>query len=891
MKILKRAFLFLLALLVLLASVTGIAAIYYGDEIKNLVVQNLNKNINTEIKVTSVDFSVFQDFPKASVVFSDVVIYAVNAKNDTLLSAKKLSAQFNLIDLYKNDYKLIGLSARTGKCNMVVDNSGKANYIFWNQSDTASNPVSIELNNVEFQEMEYTYLDYSKNIGVHFLIDQANLAGNFKEQVFGVELNTTLKKANIQIGETNLFEDRTLFIDLTGNIDQNEEQLNFTTTNLGVDAMNIGISGSVNYGERSRLDLNLKSENADLQKAIALLPANIRKKLNRFNIDGSARLAGSVNGQISAITAPFYDFNFAVSNGIFKDKKSDIQFSETNLLGSISNGSERNLRTTKLDLESFETSTKEGKIDGKLLIENFKKPKYNYVGNVTLDLEETAELLKSEELKEVEGKVQARLNVSGRLIEVGTYTLNDWKASKIGGSLTLQDVGFEFNSTPQKVSDIEGELSFTNNSLSVKNLKGNIDQTDIELSGKFNNLIAFLLDEKEALFVDAKVNSNYINLGELLASNPTAQKKDDNYGLDISPRVTIYVALTAKELEFNKFNLKDLSGNLIVKNEQVDARGISFKSQEGKVSGDLFLREKNDKLILVTQSQFDEVDIKKLFESFNNFGQTSLLSKHLEGTANVNVNFTSWWSKDFKINPKSIRADISFTINDGELNNYKPLETLSKFIELEELKEIKFKQLHNQILVKDEEIIIPRFEILSSAMNLSIAGTHNFNNDIDYHITLLLNEVLGRKAKKPKVTEFGYVESDGLQGQSKLYLKMTGNIDDIKVAYDSKGLKDNVKSKLSKEKNTVKSLLKDEFGVFKNDTTVKSLPSEIESENPFEVEVDSSYIKKYTNKEGPQNKTDKKKAENEPAKKSKFGKFLDKIAKPNEEEFVAPIEN
>ena len=55
------------------------AAFFYGDEIKTLVVESLNKNLKTEVKVSNVKFSVFQDFPKASVVFSDVVIFSVDA--------------------------------------------------------------------------------------------------------------------------------------------------------------------------------------------------------------------------------------------------------------------------------------------------------------------------------------------------------------------------------------------------------------------------------------------------------------------------------------------------------------------------------------------------------------------------------------------------------------------------------------------------------------------------------------------------------------------------------------------------------------------------------------------------------------------------------------------
>ena len=105
-------------------------------------------------------------------------------------------------------------------------------------------------------------------------------------------------------------------------------------------------------------------------------------------------------------------------------------------------------------------------------------------------------------------------------------------------------------------------------------------------------------------------------------------------------------------------------------------------------------------------------------------------------------------SKQLEIDVNTVWSEIDFSIDNGELNNYKPLEALSKFVELEELKAIKFNRLQNSILVKNREIIIPRFKIQSTALNLSIAGTHTFDNDIDYHITLLLSEVLGREVKK-----------------------------------------------------------------------------------------------------------------------------------------------
>ncbi|MBL4710276.1 MAG: AsmA-like C-terminal region-containing protein, partial [Flavobacteriales bacterium] len=789
MKFLKRTFLFFILLLLLVLSGVLIAGLYYGDEIKLLIVKNLNESLKTEIKVSQIDFSVLESFPKASIVFSDVVIFAVDAKNDTLLSAKKLSVKFNLIDLYKEKYKLIGLEIDGGKCEMVVDDSGRANYIFWEQSDSNTNLIAVELEKVVLSNMQYTYINYSKTIGVSFLIDHADLTGNFKEQIFDLNLKTKLKNADIQIKETRLFENRTLYLAIQGSVDQANERLNFASSNLGVDGMNISINGDLSYGSSNKLNLNLESKNADLEKAIALLPQSVRLKLERFNIDGEAELKGIINGDLSKGKAPFYDFNFSIRNGKFIDKKSDLSFKKSVLKGSISNGTERKPSSTSLILDHFSSTLKQGEIDGSLSISNFKRPKYQYSGNLSFELQEVFLLLEEKALMNPIGGVYAKIEVEGQLAEMGKYSLQDWKNSKIKGQVTLKNIGFDIKGKPQKVREVNSNLNFNNHSLIVSNLRGVIDKSDFELEGKFNNLIGFLLEKNEPLFIDANLSSPHVNLSDLLKSNEEANTTNTGYELDISPRVTVYLGLKVDALQFNKLKLKDLKGDLIVKNERIDARNISFSSQEGKVLGDLFIKEKGKELSISSRAEFTEVDIHKVFTSFNNFGQSSLKAEHIKGNANIDLNFNSTWSKQLQVKPESIQADVSFIISDGELNNYKPMEALSRFVKLEELKSIQFSQLQNRILIKNELITIPRFEILSSAMNLSIAGTHSFTNDVDYHITLLLSELLRTKAKKFNSSEFGTVVNDGLEKKSKLYLKMTGNIDDLKVAYDTKELK------------------------------------------------------------------------------------------------------
>ena len=78
-------------------------------------------------------------------------------------------------------------------------------------------------------------------------------------------------------------------------------------------------------------------------------------------------------------------------------------------------------------------------------------------------------------------------------------------------------------------------------------------------------------------------------------------------------------------------------------------------------------------------------------------------------------------------------------------------------------------------------------DVKSSAVDLSVNGKHGFNNDYEYHIKMLLSEILSKKRKKSRnsVSEFGVVEDDGL-GRTSLLLKIENKGDEVKVGYDIK---------------------------------------------------------------------------------------------------------
>ena len=423
MRILKRIFLALFILIVLLVISGSLIVHLYGDEIKIVIVENINKNLKTDVEVREVDFTIWENFPKASVVFSNVVIHAVDAKNDTLLSAKKISAQFDLADIYQKRYRLIALEISDGLCYMQVDNSGKENYIFWNETENDTSSFSTELEKVKIENIDFQYSNYSKKIDVVFNIKKAAIRGQFSNSQSDLEIQTDLETTHIQLGEMSFFENRSLLLDVEGAINQDSRTIEFNNANFTVDAIAFSVLGQYEYSGLNNLDIKISTIDSDLSRAIGLLPSAIREKFQRFKIDGSASFQGEISGKISS---PAYNFLFSVNDGALKDKATELSFVKTSLNGSITNGSQKGLSSTELIIENFESKLSHGKIKGEFKVVNFINPQYSYQGKVSFELKELVDLMKWNQLSEVNGNIETDVSISGGMNEVGKYTIDDW---------------------------------------------------------------------------------------------------------------------------------------------------------------------------------------------------------------------------------------------------------------------------------------------------------------------------------------------------------------------------------------------------------------------------------------------------------------------------------
>jgi hypothetical protein len=122
-------------------------------------------------------------------------------------------------------------------------------------------------------------------------------------------------------------------------------------------------------------------------------------------------------------------------------------------------------------------------------------------------------------------------------------------------------------------------------------------------------------------------------------------------------------------------------------------------------------------------------------------------------------------------------------------------------------------------------------EIKNNALNVMLSGTQSFSGNLDYRFRIKISELLRKKRNKP-INEFE--EEDETGKGMYLYLLMTGTTDNPQIGYDKRGTGKKVKQDLNVEKETIKEVLRKEFGVEKS----KAIKEKQNNNDELEFEIE-----------------------------------------------------
>lgn len=843
-----------------IAVILFFASILLQDKVAGIIVKSLSNTISTKLDFGTLKLSFIRKFPNASLELKDVLVHSSDSFNgapfkgintDTLLAAKYVTVEFSIRDIINGVYNIERISAEKGAVNLFSDKSGNVNYDITVKKEASSgDDFTIDLQKITLTDIKSSYYNLATQLTLKGIIEAGRIKSRISGETIDFIADGQMQFTHLQLYNTSISKPVSASIDIK--LQSSSAGIIFEKGKLEIESYSFDLNGSMSAS--NILDLNLNGNNIDISEFKKYLPEKQLAAVYEYNPSGILTIHSKIKGELSRVSNPHIEVDYTLQNGKISFGKSALTINGLSFNGNFSNGA-RNLPSTSfVNITDLKARLGSADYTGFFTLIDFNNPVTEISLKGTVIPGELKEFFNIETISSAEGSVDLDLKFKSAFSWKKKPTVDEIIDMKPTVLMSFNSLSIGLKKEEYRLGKINGKLNISE-SVHAEDLEFYYKGQKISIDGEFRNLAEWLTGRPVLLTGKADIELNRL-VPELLkkefadasksSSAETAFTLPDDLALDIKFEIDSF--------RYKTFSSTAIKGTLNYKPGLLTFKSLNMATLSGSVSGTGFVVQNRNKTV-IAKGIFDikEIDVNKTFITFKNFGQDFIKAENLKGTLSGSLSLLL--PMDSMLNPqiKAITAEGKYTLVNGSLINFEPVKELSDFIELSELENISFEKLENDFFIRNNFLYTPQMDVNSSAADLSINGKHSFDNDYEYHVKMLLSEILSKKRKKNKsnVTEFGVVQDDGL-GRTSILLKIVGAGEDVKVSYDLKAAGNEVKKSIKTERQTLKTILNQEYGWYKNDTVAK--PKTQEKKTRFKISFGENDTSKVTTDQLPAKK-------------------------------------
>lgn len=815
-----------LAVFVVLTAGGYYFSVHYEDEIKAYVIEKIEKQFSARIDVAKIELNLWQKFPYASLQFKDISITDTHIpENPPVLEAQNLFLQFNINDLLRQKIILRKVEIAEGQIDVVVYKGGKNNFQIGNESQTDSSGFFMSVENLRLRKMKILYENQSTVQMVQTYTNKINLPFELADSILNAGVNGNLILQSLHSDGVELFRNISLDLktDLVINIQSGA--LKWEKSVLKANDLPLEINGEM-IPENGKMRTNIQlSTNTSFANLLPFVNEYLPKNDFISGLSGNIALQISVDGSIGGQLQPAIRSSFSVSNAAMVWKEKEVELSQLNFSGNFSNGKRRLVESMSLTLNNLSGKLNGLDFAGKLSIKNFKMPILQTELATLMELDFLKRLLNLDIIEQAAGKVKVQFSYNDIFAKLSN--INDLKNSRLALDFDIDSATIKLKGNNTIYSQISTSGRLSSQEISLDNLDFTASSMRIQAKGTIGNFWE-ALTENATLHIGLQATSAFIDLDQLLSFLTF-----DSGNSTVEPvSINAKIGFDVQKFRWNGMEASQVSGVFDYQENQWTINPLSLVFAEGNINGQIHAKVVNQGSRYLLKGNFDKVDISKSFLALNNFGQTIITEKNIFGkiTGTVNLRFDA--DLESNILNNSIIGQTDFTIFDGRLKDVTQLNALSKYTRIDDFSDIRFSTLSNSITIENREILVPKMNIESDKMNMVLSGKHTFDNSYEYHINVLVSELLGKKRQKRDDEEFGVVVDDNT-GKTRLFLTISGKGEDFQVRYDRKGVSEKLSQDIKSEGDELKKVLRDEFVNEQRDSLrrARKIEKEAEREN------------------------------------------------------------
>ncbi|WP_176132814.1 AsmA-like C-terminal region-containing protein [Hymenobacter sp. CRA2] len=729
--------------------------LWLGQErIIGLFVAAINRQLRTTVRVGHFDLSWWQEFPRVSVSLYAVRLQGSLPQDTTALARlQAIHCAFNAWDVLGGRYSIRTVTLQRGAVNIRRNQAGEFNYLILRPDSASTEPMRFAVEQMRLQDVTLRYADSTlrQAYTVQAYDVKASVEGN--DQQLQLRAAGPMQVAGLRLGPDTYFRNQDLLLSTVLRVDRARQMLTIEPSSLRIGEATYAVQGTVGWAGPLQLDVRAEGQNTDLPGLLALLPRRLQRPLAAYRSGGQVYFRSAVKGELSARHNPRVDVQFGCRDASFYHPDTEQRIEHVFLTGSFHNGRLATARTAELRLQDVRGRLGNRPFSGSLRYTNLRDP--DIALRVAAELN-VADVLRFHPVAAVQaagGSVRLKGELKGKL---RAFRQNPARAAlSATGDMQLRGVSLRLRRyLAVPLTRLSGELLLRRNDVAVTNLSGRLGRSDFQLNGLFHNALAWALLPRQPLHVEADATARYVDADELLRAMKAPAGKAGAVtragGLPLPAGVDLAVNAHIERLRFRRLRARAIRGTVNLRNQLLTCPQLTVRAAGGEATLRGTVDARRPELLKVSAvTSCRQLRLDSLFYVFEDFGQDFIRYRQLRGQLTGTAEADVYLNAQLEPLPDRLEAEVRGSIRHGELLDFAPAQRLSMLASREQLRHLRFDELTNTLYVQSRTVYIPEMEIRSNvrrAAVIRLTGTHTFDQQMDYHLTIPLLPGLRRPA-------------------------------------------------------------------------------------------------------------------------------------------------
>lgn len=608
MKIVKRLFLIIIAIVVLLIGAAIAIPYFFKDELLAVLKDEINKNIMAKVDFADVDLSLLRSFPDFSLQIKDFVVEGIEEfEGIKLASGEAVGLTIDLMSVFKDNSPLIikAVSLDKPEVNIHVLKNGKANYDIAMPGDTTgettirdSSTANFVAQLEEYKISEANILYDDKNIDTYLKIDNLNHegSGRFTLDVYDLDTQTDIDAITVSQGGITYLSKAKATLDAIFNIDQKNAKYTLKDNDLQINALKLVANGFVQLvGEDIAMDLEVNTPQNEFRNLLSMIPNAYIQGYENVKADGQFVLNANVKGtyKFSPEQYPGFTINLGIDNADIKYPDLPLGISNINTDVKI-NSPSADLDQMKIDVPRLSLKIGNNPFDAKFKLRTpISDPDVDATVNGVINLEELAQAFPMEGIEQMNGIITADMTAKAKMSQIDRQ---DYENVDMSGDLKVENVNYQSAGLPAVlVKDMR--MQFNPKNVTLNNFDAQLGKSDIQASGTIDNILAYFSPQK-TMEGNIKVRSKFFDANEWMPSTestaatpaPVSSQEAGSQsagGTEIFDRFDFTLDAVMDRIVYENYELRNsvVKGNMTPNKLKVDQLGTVIGNSDISASG------------------------------------------------------------------------------------------------------------------------------------------------------------------------------------------------------------------------------------------------------------------------------------------------------------------